>query len=286
MVSLDANIVIYLVEQNPLWAPKVEARIAAYRGVGEEIAVCDAARLECLVGPYQTGDAADLASYRAFFAGPSPMMLPVTIAIWERAARSEPSTISRPSMPCIWPLRSSMAARAFSTNDVLLKRFPDILVEILCVSPCPHREVIAAEIERMRPYTERMWDFRTWRLTWNRGRDADVWSGGAGGSRGAPKDLGQQLEDPVAKQGERKRLGAVAAKNRIVRAAVGFPGFDGRLEGAGVGVVDRACRPSCRPSRRRRRGRARSRALRTPSASTGTIPKSSSPGNSSARQRR
>ena len=86
-VCLDANIVIYLVERNPLWEPKVSARIAALRAAGDEIAVCDAARLECLVGPFQTGNAADLASYAAFIAGPGPRMLPVTVAVWERAAR-------------------------------------------------------------------------------------------------------------------------------------------------------------------------------------------------------
>jgi hypothetical protein len=66
IVCLDANIVIYLVEQNPFWEPRVSARIAAFRAAGDEIAVCDAARLECLVGPYQTGNAADIASYAAF----------------------------------------------------------------------------------------------------------------------------------------------------------------------------------------------------------------------------
>jgi predicted nucleic acid-binding protein len=59
IVCLDANIVIYLVEQNPFWEPRVSARIATFRAAGDEIAVCDAARLECLVGPYQTGNAAD-----------------------------------------------------------------------------------------------------------------------------------------------------------------------------------------------------------------------------------
>jgi predicted nucleic acid-binding protein len=86
IVCLDANIVIYLVEKNPLWEPKASARIVALRAAGDEIAVCDAARLECLVGPLQSGNAADVASYTAFFAGPNPRMLPVTAAVWERAA--------------------------------------------------------------------------------------------------------------------------------------------------------------------------------------------------------
>src|SRR4051794_34449478 len=71
--------------ESPLWEPKVSARIAAYRAAGDEIAVCDAARLECLVGPFRTGNATDLATYAAFFASPSLRMLPVTLAVWERA---------------------------------------------------------------------------------------------------------------------------------------------------------------------------------------------------------
>ncbi len=44
IVCLDAIIVIYLVEQNPLWEPKVSARIVAHRATGEENAVSDVAR--------------------------------------------------------------------------------------------------------------------------------------------------------------------------------------------------------------------------------------------------
>ena len=47
---LDANIVIYVVEHHPLWGPKAEARIAQLRASGEQIAVSDVHRLECLVG--------------------------------------------------------------------------------------------------------------------------------------------------------------------------------------------------------------------------------------------
>jgi hypothetical protein len=44
IVCLDAIVVIYLVEQNPLWEPKVSARIAGYRAAGEENAVSDVSR--------------------------------------------------------------------------------------------------------------------------------------------------------------------------------------------------------------------------------------------------
>jgi uncharacterized protein len=131
IASLDANIVIYLVEQNPLWEPKVSARIAALRAAGDEIAVCDAARLECLVGPYQTGNAADIASYAAFFGGASVRMLPVTVAVWERAARIRADH----SFSALDALHLAAAVEhgcaRFLSNDAQLKKFPDVVVEIL-----------------------------------------------------------------------------------------------------------------------------------------------------------
>ena len=125
------HIVIYLVEQNPLWEPKVSARIAAFRAAGDEIAVSDAARLECLIGPFQTGNAADLASYAVFFASSSPRMLPVTVAVWERAARIRATH----GFSALDALHLATAVEhgctRFLSNDAQLKRFPDITVEVL-----------------------------------------------------------------------------------------------------------------------------------------------------------
>jgi predicted nucleic acid-binding protein len=131
IVCLDANIVIYLVERNPLWEPKASARIAAYRAAGDEVAVCDAARLECLVGPFQSKNASDLASYAAFFAGPSLRMLPVTVAVWERAARIRADH----QYSALDALHLAAAVEhgcgRFLTNDAQLRNFPDVLVERL-----------------------------------------------------------------------------------------------------------------------------------------------------------
>jgi uncharacterized protein len=131
IVCLDSNIVIYVVEQNPLWEPKASARIAAYRAAGDEIAVSDAARLECLVGPFQTGNAADLASYVAFFGGADPRMLPVTVPVWERAARIRAAY----GFSTLDSLHLATAAEhgcaRFITNDDRLKSFQDVVVEVL-----------------------------------------------------------------------------------------------------------------------------------------------------------
>lgn len=55
IVCLDANIVIYHVERNPIWEPKVTARLKAAAAAGDSLAVSQAALLECLVGPLRSG---------------------------------------------------------------------------------------------------------------------------------------------------------------------------------------------------------------------------------------
>jgi hypothetical protein len=71
IVALDANIVIYLIEANPIWTPKATARLATIRAAGDEIAFCDAGRLECLIKPLATGNLTDVSTYRVFFASRS-----------------------------------------------------------------------------------------------------------------------------------------------------------------------------------------------------------------------
>ncbi len=87
IICLDANVVIYLVEQNPVWFPRVTSRLSIAQKAGDEIAVSEAARLECLVGPLISSNATELAEYVRFFSHPDTHMLPVTGAVWERAAR-------------------------------------------------------------------------------------------------------------------------------------------------------------------------------------------------------
>jgi predicted nucleic acid-binding protein len=87
IVGLDSNIVIYYVERDPVWEPKVGSRFKSIAEAGDTIAASDAARLECLVGPLQSGASAILTDYQRFFDSPGVQMLPVTPAVWERAAR-------------------------------------------------------------------------------------------------------------------------------------------------------------------------------------------------------
>ena len=87
IVFLDSNVVIYYIERDPYWGPKVEARLRKIAADKNMLATSDAVRLETLVGPFQSGDTAVFADYQKVFNSPVVQMLPVTAAVWEHAAR-------------------------------------------------------------------------------------------------------------------------------------------------------------------------------------------------------
>jgi predicted nucleic acid-binding protein len=131
IVYLDANCVIYFVEQNPTWWPVVSARLAALRGAGDELAVSDLPRTECLVGPFISGNPTTLASYQAFFSDPAIRVFPLTVAVCERAARIRAT--HRLKVPDALHLAAAIehGCGRFLTNDIQLARCTDIPVEVL-----------------------------------------------------------------------------------------------------------------------------------------------------------
>ncbi len=128
---LDANIVIYVVEHHPLWGPKAEARITRLRAGGDQIAISDAHRLECLVGPFILNDQKTVADYLAFFNDPDVVTASLTSPVWERAARIRAVQNFRPLDALHLAAAAEHGCGLFLTNDVQLRRFPDITVEVL-----------------------------------------------------------------------------------------------------------------------------------------------------------
>jgi len=131
IVALDTNIVIYLVEANPVWTPIATARLMVMRAKGDQIAVCDAARLECLVKPFASGNAVDVATYRTFFASPAIRMLPVSPQTWEQAARIGSSYRLKPLDSLHLATAIEHGCELFLTNDATLARCTAIPVEVL-----------------------------------------------------------------------------------------------------------------------------------------------------------
>ena len=133
IVCLDANIVIYLVERNPIWEPKVAVRLKAFAASGDTLAVCDLARAECLIGPLRSGNTGVVAEYQKFFASPSVQMLPLTVGVCERAAEVRIASALYFELPDCLHLAAAIehGCGLFLTNDVQLARCTAIPVEVL-----------------------------------------------------------------------------------------------------------------------------------------------------------
>jgi predicted nucleic acid-binding protein len=131
IVCLDSNVVIYLVERDPVWTPKAVARVTAIRATGDTIAVCEAAILECLLKPLMTGDTGAEAAFRAFFADPLVRVLPVRSATWEHAVRLGAAFNLKPLDSLHLATAVEEGCGLFLTADGRLGRCTAITVEVL-----------------------------------------------------------------------------------------------------------------------------------------------------------
>jgi predicted nucleic acid-binding protein len=131
MVFLDANPVVYLIEQPAVFGPKVTARVTALLAIGERLAVSDLVRMECQVGPLKANDQVLLAQYVAFFQAPDVSVLNVSPAVCDRAARIRAQYGFKPLDSLHLAAAVEHRCALFLTSDAQLKRFPDIPVEIL-----------------------------------------------------------------------------------------------------------------------------------------------------------
>jgi predicted nucleic acid-binding protein len=132
-VCLDADCTIYFVEQHPVWGPRVTARLATLRAAGDEIAVSDLARTECLPKPLADGNVAVVTDFQAFFTDPAIRILPLTTAVCDRAARLRAASAFKLKVPDCLHLAAAIehGCGLFLTHDNLLKLCKDISVEIL-----------------------------------------------------------------------------------------------------------------------------------------------------------
>ena len=131
MVFVDASPVIYAVEQPPVFGQKAAYRLATLRAAGEQFAVTELIRMECLVGPVKARDVARLADFAAFFAGPDVVVLPINAAVAARAARIRATYKFQPMDSLHLAAAVEHGCNLFLTSDTQLNKFADILVELL-----------------------------------------------------------------------------------------------------------------------------------------------------------
>lgn len=129
IVYLDTNIVIYAVEHNPLFSPMTRTRLAAVRASGDRLMISDLTRMECLVGPLKSGDAAVMADYQTFFG--VTQVVPITAAVCDRAAQIRATHNFKPMDALQLAAAVEHGTNVFLTADAQLASFTDLTVEIL-----------------------------------------------------------------------------------------------------------------------------------------------------------
>lgn len=129
IVYLDTNIVIYTVEQDPVFGPKVRTRLATARAAGDALMISDLTRMECLVGPLQSGDAAAEADFHTFFGVTNVVAL--TAGVCDRAARIRATHHFKPMDALQLAAAVEHGAHVFLTADARLGSFTGLTVEVL-----------------------------------------------------------------------------------------------------------------------------------------------------------
>lgn len=129
IVYLDTNIVIYSVEHNPVFGPKARTRLATVRAAGDALMISDLTRMECLVGPLRSGDAAVEADYHSFFG--VTKVVAIAAAVCDRAARIRATHNFKPMDALQLAAAVEHGANVFLTADARLAPFTGLTVEIL-----------------------------------------------------------------------------------------------------------------------------------------------------------
>jgi predicted nucleic acid-binding protein len=127
-VYLDAAPVIYTVEQIPLYAAAVDARLSAHSVVR---VASDLTRMECRVKPLREGNAELLKDFDDYFEGAVAEIVALSREVIDRA------TEIRAQYGFKTPDAIHLAAAVvsgcdvFLTNDYRLDRFTDITIEVV-----------------------------------------------------------------------------------------------------------------------------------------------------------
>src|SRR5687768_15037894 len=87
LIYCDSNIYIYWLDQVGPFHLRAEARMLALQAAGDRVAISDLTRLECVIGPMKRNDLTTLADFTNYFARPWVTLVPLTAAVFDRAAQ-------------------------------------------------------------------------------------------------------------------------------------------------------------------------------------------------------
>lgn len=131
VIYADANVIIRLIEGDVSARAPLEARLLPLRGSGRYCLTSHLTRLECRTKPIRDGDTSLLALYDAFFVSAEVDVLPVSVAVIDKA--TEIRAALKLKTPDALHLATAIlsGATAFLTGDKALDRCKEISVEIL-----------------------------------------------------------------------------------------------------------------------------------------------------------
>ncbi len=131
IVFADTNTLIYLNEQPAAFGARATAYFSAGFAAGDRVALSELVRMECRVGPLATSDTAILAEYESFFGSSKVDVLPITRVVCDRASAIRAQYRFRALDALHLAAAVENRCDRFLTNDLRLKNFPDIVIEVL-----------------------------------------------------------------------------------------------------------------------------------------------------------
>ncbi len=131
LIYLDSCIVIYLIEQPPIFGPRASVRVAALLGAQHKIVVSDLTRLECRSNPLAAGDIAVLQDFDLFFTRFAHRIVQLNTPVCDRATDIRGRYRFKTADAIHLAAAAESGCSIFLTNDLRLSRFTGLTVEVL-----------------------------------------------------------------------------------------------------------------------------------------------------------
>lgn len=130
LIYLDANIVIYFVENPAVFGSKAQARLQAIN-ISDGIAASELTRTECCNYPLRMINFPLLRLYDGFFSRPDVQILPITANAFRRATMIQAAYDFGTVDAIHLATAVENGCDIFLTNDGRLSRCTDLTIEVL-----------------------------------------------------------------------------------------------------------------------------------------------------------
>lgn len=130
-IYIDANVLIYSVQQHPVYF-SVLLPLWQAQQAGRHVITSELTRMEALILPMRLHDSALIASYRQLFQQQTVDLLPILPGTLEEAARLRASIAGLKTPDAIHAAAALLhGCTLFLTNDAGFKRVPNLPVNML-----------------------------------------------------------------------------------------------------------------------------------------------------------